>query len=256
MSTRLKVHKPYTLYEDGDHKFIWLGLDESEYEKGVLTNQYLITDGNEGILLDPGGYFVFERVFQNVGEFIKPENIKYILFSHQDPDVIGSLNLWMDVAPNATIYVSTLWERFVPHLGVEVRGRIVDIPDEGTRIKFGSSEIIAVPAHFLHSPGNFHYYDVKSKVYFSGDLGAAVFPEDKWYLIVDNFEEHIKYMEAFHRRYLANKKALSRLLSEIEKLSIEVIAPQHGSIFVGENVKKFINWLKSLDRIGVDYLWP
>jgi flavorubredoxin len=255
MSKNLRVHKPYVIYEEKDHKFVWLGLDESDYEKGILTNQYLIVDGNQGALLDPGGYFVFERVFKNASEFVKPENIKYILFSHQDPDVIGSLNLWMDMTPNATIYVSALWERFIPHLGVDVKGRIVDIPDEGTTIKLGNSEIRAIPAHFLHSPGNFHYYDVKSKVYFSGDLGAAVFPEGKWYLIVQNFEEHVKYMEGFHRRYLANKKALDHLIGIMEKLDIEVIAPQHGSIFEGENVKKFINWLKSLDKVGVDYLW-
>ena len=256
MSNELKVHKPYVLYEEGDHKFVWLGLDESEHEKGILTNQYLIVDGDEGALLDPGGYFVFERVYQNVSEFIKPEKIKLILYSHQDPDVIGSLNLWLDMAPNATIYVSELWERFIPHLGVELKGRIVDIPDEGMSIKLGKSEIKAIPAHFLHSPGNFHYYDVKSKIYFSGDLGAAVFPQGKWYLIVENFEEHVKYMEPFHRRYLANKKALQHLLEQMEKLEIDIIAPQHGSIFEGENVKKFINWLKSLDKVGVDYLWP
>ena len=116
MSKNLRVHKPYVIYEDKVHKFVWLGLDESDYEKGILTNQYLIVDGNQGALLDPGGYFAFERVFQNASEFVKPENIKYILFSHQDPDVIGSLNLWMDMTPYATIYVPALWERFIPHL--------------------------------------------------------------------------------------------------------------------------------------------
>lgn len=255
MSMRRKVHKPYVLYEDKDHKFVWLGLDESEHERGILTNQYLIVDGDEGALLDPGGYFVFERVYENVKEFIKPEKVKYLLFSHQDPDVLGSLNLWQDVAPDAKIYVSALWERFLPHLGFEGSKRVVDIPDNGIEIKLGNSVIQAVPAHFMHSPGNFHYYDVKSKVYFSGDLGAAVFPEGKWYLFVEDFNEHVKYMEGFHRRYIASTKAIKNWLKRIEKLEIQIIAPQHGSIFQGENVKKFLDWLRSLDRTGVDYLW-
>jgi flavorubredoxin len=255
MSVNLKVHKPYVLYEEGDHKFVWLGLDESEHEKGVLTNQYLIVDGDEGALLDAGGYFVFERVYENVKEFIKPENIKYLLFSHQDPDVIGSLNLWLDVAPNAQIYVSELWERFLPHLGFEAAGKIIDIPDQGMSIKFGKSEIKAIPAHFMHSVGNFHYYDPVSKIYFSGDLGAAVFPAGKWYLFVENFDEHVKYMEPFHRRYIVSKKAIDHWLEQIKGLDIKIIAPQHGSIFQGENVKKFIEWLKSLDKVGIDYIW-
>jgi len=43
------------LYEDADHKFIWLG-SESKYRKGVIqTMQYLIIDRGRGTLLDPGG---------------------------------------------------------------------------------------------------------------------------------------------------------------------------------------------------------
>ncbi|BFH72579.1 MBL fold metallo-hydrolase [Sulfurisphaera javensis] len=245
----MKVHEPYILFEDEKHKFIWLGLDESENEKGILTNQYLIVHNDKGYLLDPGGYFVFERVYENTVKYVKPEKITAILFSHQDPDVIGSLNLWVDVAPNATFYVSALWERFLPHLGAELKNRIVDIPDEGMVIDF----IKAIPAHFMHSPGNFHYYDTYSKIYFSGDLGAAIF-KDKWYLIVEDFDSHVKLMEPFHRRYIASKKAIDAWLKKIEGLEINVIAPQHGSVFEGENVKKFINWLKSLDKVGVDLM--
>lgn len=116
----MKVHKPYVIYEEGDHSFIWLGLDESDREKGVLTNQYLIRDGDKGALLDAGGYFVFERVLNSVQEFVKPENVELLLYSHQDPDVVGALNLWVDMVPNARIYVSELWERFLPHLGYDL----------------------------------------------------------------------------------------------------------------------------------------
>ncbi|AWR94882.1 MBL fold metallo-hydrolase [Acidianus brierleyi] len=250
----MKVHKPFVLYEDGDHKFVWLGLDESEHEKGILTNQYLVVDGDKGALLDAGGYFVFERVYENVKEFIKPENVVALLFSHQDPDVIGSLNLWLDVAPNATIYASVLWERFLPHLGFEAGGRITDIPDEGMEIKINKDSLNAIPAHFMHSPGNFHYYDPVSKIYFSGDLGAAVFPEGKWYLMVEDFQEHAKYMEPFHRRYLASRKAIDLWLKRVKNLDIKMIVPQHGSIFDGENVKKFIEWVNSLDKVGLDLM--
>lgn len=250
----MKVHKPYVIFEEKDHSFIWLGLDESDAEKGVLTNQYLIRDGEKGAILDAGGYFVFERVLNSVQEFLKPENISLLLFSHQDPDVVGALNLWVDVAPNAQIYVSELWERFLPHLGQEVSEKINEIPDMGMRIPFGSSFIEAIPAHFLHSPGNFHFYDPISRGYFSGDMGAAIFPKGTWYLIVEDFEEHAKLMEAFHRRYISNRKAIELWLNRIRDLQIDFIAPQHGSVFQGDNVKKFLQWMSSLDKVGLDLL--
>ncbi|AHC52188.1 beta-lactamase [Sulfolobus acidocaldarius SUSAZ] len=253
----MRIHKPYIIHEDKDHKFVWLGLDESDYEKGLLTNQYLIVDGDKGILLDPGGYFVFERVFKNLKDFVKPENIIGLFYSHQDPDVVGAMNLWLDTCPNAKVYISEIWERFLPHLGISDPSsaeRIIKIPDKGMQFKIEKNEVRAIPAHFLHSEGNFHVYDVKSKVYFSGDIGAAVFPKGKWSLYVQNFDEHVKYMEWFHKRYLPTRKALDIWLKRVKELDIKIIAPQHGSIFEGDNVKKFINWLDKLDKVGIDLM--
>ena len=53
MTLDAKVHGKI-LYEDENHKFIWLG-GETKYRKGaVQTMQYLIIDNGRGILLDPG----------------------------------------------------------------------------------------------------------------------------------------------------------------------------------------------------------
>ncbi len=248
----LHVHKPYVLYEDKNHKFIWLGLDEAEAEKGILTNQYLIVNNNEGILIDPGGYYVFQRVLENTSRFVDPQNVKALFFSHQDPDIIGSLNILMDMFPAATIYISALWIRFLPHLGALDIGNIEPIPDEGMDIRIGEAVLRAIPAHYLHSPGNFHLYDPVSKILFSGDIGAAVFNPGEWYLFVEDFDKHAELMKGFHKRYLPCRKPLEEWLSIIEKLDIYMIAPQHGAIFEGDKVEKFINWLKSLGDIGVE----
>ncbi len=150
--------------------------------------------------------------------------------------------------------MSELWTRFLPHLGTATGLDIVEIPDNDTEIKGGQPKLKAVPAHFLHSPGNFTLYDPKVRVLFSGDIGAAVFPPGKWYLFVDNFNEHVKYMEWFHRRYMASAKALRAWLRRVRTLDIDAIAPQHGAIFVGENARKFLDWLETLDRTGIDLL--
>lgn len=47
------------LHEEKDHTFFWLGKDESGLEEGVQANQYLIVDGGQGLLIDPGGFGVF-----------------------------------------------------------------------------------------------------------------------------------------------------------------------------------------------------
>lgn len=250
----LRIHKPYILYDDGDHKFVWLGLDESEAEKGILANQYMVVDSGHGLLIDPGGYYVFQRVLENVSEFIDPARVDALFFSHQDPDVIGSLNILLDVFPDATIYISELWVRFIPHLGALDIKRIKPIPDQGMDIVLGKTTLKAIPAHFLHSPGNFHLYDPASKILFTGDLGAAVFPPNTWYLFVEDFDSHAKLMEGFHRRYLPCRRPLDKWLETIRGLDIRMIVPQHGAIMEEDKAEKFLKWLEGLGEIGVEHM--
>jgi flavorubredoxin len=63
-----------------------------------------------------------------------------------------------------------------PHFttGKDYTHRIIGIPDEGMNIPLGQSKIKAVPAHFMHSEGNFQFYDPVSKILFSGDMGASL----------------------------------------------------------------------------------
>jgi flavorubredoxin len=57
----MKIHEPYIIYEDEKHKFVWLGLDESEAEKGILTNQYLIVHNNTEFYLTQVGISFLKR---------------------------------------------------------------------------------------------------------------------------------------------------------------------------------------------------
>ncbi len=252
----LKVHRPYVVAESkhGDEKLVWLGLDEADAEKGILANQYLYIAEDKALLIDPGGYFVFQRVYQAVSEFVDPRKVVGIFYSHQDPDVAGSLNLILEFFPRAKVYVSEIWTRFLPHLGVESGVEYEGIPDKGREIIIEGKRLLAIPAHFLHSPGNFNLYIPGLKALFTGDIGAVVFPPGIWYLFVEDFDEHVRYMEWFHKRFMACQRALEAWLSKVKKLDIEVIAPQHGAIFTGENARRFLKWLESLGEVGAELL--
>lgn len=44
------------------------------------------------------------------------------------------------------------------------------IPAEGMRVRLGATELLFLPAHFLHSSGNFQVYDPASNILYTGDL--------------------------------------------------------------------------------------
>ncbi len=251
--TKHELVKGKVLYDDGEHKFIWLGWEEEEEEGIVQVNQYLIVNGDVGVLLDPGGVYVFSRVVANVARYVDLSQIRYIFYSHQDPDVSSGAALWLSVTP-AKIYISKLWTRFLPHFGVISYSRIHPLEDRGDRILFPSGDFIEfIPAHYLHSVGNFSAYDSRSKILFSGDIGAAVFPKGNRYLIVNDFDAHTKLMEGFHRRYMKSSKACRKWVEKVSRYEISMIAPQHGAIFSGQNVKRFLDWISNL-KCGVDIL--
>jgi len=241
------------LYDDGKHRFVFLGWEERE-EEIVQTNQFLILDNEEGILLDPGGAHIFPRVLSNISEVIDPSKIRYIFYSHQDPDVTSGIALWLSVCENAHIYISSLWVRFLPHFGVYDARRIIPIPDGGMEIKLSSGNKLEIlPAHFLHSVGNFNLYDPVAKILFSGDIGAAVFKKGERYRYVEDFDRHVALMEGFHKRYMVSNVAIKKWVEMVSTRKIEVMAPQHGAVFKGENVRKFLEWFKNL-RCGIDEL--
>jgi len=240
------------LYQDDAHKFIWLGADP-ENKKGVVqTNQFLIIDRGRGILLDPGGIHLFARVVSVASRYINIDNIDTIIFSHQDPDVSSGIALWLG-ATKARVYIPSLWIRFLPHFGIVDENRIKGIEEEESTLKLGSgAELVFIPTHFLHSAGHYSLYDSGSKTLFSSDIGAAVFERDQ-YLFVEDFDEHLTIMEPFHKRYMTANIVCRKWVEYVSRFDIDLIAPQHGALFNGETVKRFLQWFETLE-CGIDNL--
>lgn len=238
------------LYETDTHKNVLL----EDYTAGsmVQSNQHLIIHERAGLLLDPGGHKIYGRALSECNALLEGKPLTHIFLSHQDPDIVASVNGWL-MTTDAEAYISRLWTRFLPHFGVDrlVESRVREIPDEGMRLDFSGIELLVLPAHFLHSCGNFHLYDPVSKILYSGDLGASLGEIDRE---VHDFDAHVSHMEGFHRRYMASSVALRAWVAMARTLDIECIAPQHGAIFRGkEMVEKFLQWCDQLE-CGID-LW-
>lgn len=236
------------LYDDGHHRNVML--PDFGHGLAVQANQHLIVHEGVGCLLDPGGHKVFNKVLSETTSILQKGSLKYLFLSHQDPDIIAAANGWL-MTTDAEAYISRLWVRFVPHFGLDqlVEARLNAIPDEGMVLDLAGADLLIIPAHFLHSCGNFQLYDPISKILYSGDLGASLGMD---YDEVTDFDAHLAYMEGFHRRYMTSRSAMRAWANMARSLDIEVIAPQHGALMRGnEMVERFIEWCAQLD-CGID----
>ncbi len=227
-------------------------MNEYRSEKPIQSNIFLIIDNGKGMILDPGGPKAYKHLLADVGGIVGYEGLKYISISHQDPDILSGLGAWL-MTTKAEVLAPKVWEKFIPHLGLSslASKRLKLIPDMGGIVMLEDSEIYMLPAHFLHSVGNMHLFDAKAKTLFCGDLAISVGAE---YTYVEDFENHIQFIESFHKRYMGNKDIVKAWVSMVRQLDVETIAPQHGAIYKGkEIIEKLLNWLEN-QECGIDIM--
>lgn len=239
------------LFESSDHLCVFLNESSSTEENGIHTNQYLIKHQDHCVLLDPGGFNVMPQVLAELLRYTPLENLKAIILSHQDPDVLGGIVSWVAMSA-ASIYIPDIWKRFMPHCGFTKEiNRFYGVPDKGMEYPMTTKcKLQLIPAHFLHSEGNIHIYDPISKILFTGDLGGAtIMANDNPF--VDNFNKYLPHIDSFHKRYMCSNKAIRAWMKHIEKLEIDMLVPHHGRIYKGKALHQFIDWLSNL-QCGID----
>ncbi|WP_374567046.1 MBL fold metallo-hydrolase [Ideonella sp.] len=251
---------PLTLYDRDGHRCLMFtdighppGAD-GHADEAVQSNQFLIVDGDTGAIIDPGGNLAYGELYLAMTRHFPPHRLSALIASHADPDIIASLDRWM-TSTQAKVYVSAVWERFIPHFckpGKTI-GRIVPIPDPGMRIRVGRSDLVALPAHFLHAEGNFQFYDPVSRILFSGDLGVSLIGGQAAAQPVNRLSTLLPAMEKFHRRYMVSNKVLRLWADMVSDLPIDMIVPQHGAPLMDKAVPEFIAWVRDL-ACGVDLM--
>lgn len=241
------------LFESPNHKFIYFGKDTDRPDYVIDTNQYLLVHNKVATIIDPGGIEMFSSVSSAFAGEIRMSEVKYIFSSHQDPDTVSALALWLSIT-DAKVLIDRIWSTFISHYGARPENMIL-VEDSGMKLNMVDDySFDIIPAHYLHSPGNLNLYDPVSKILFSGDIGAALVPRDntkgkkKPDVFVKDFDAHIKYMEYFHKRWMPSNEPKRVWIDMVSKLDVEIIAPQHGLVFKGKDmVNKFLNWFDALN---------
>lgn len=245
-----KLELKEVIYYSENHQVLML--NEYRSEESIQSNIYLIVNNGKGMILDPGGPKAYKHLLADVGGMVGYNGLEYISLSHQDPDILSGLGAWL-MTTQATALAPVVWKHFIPHLGLGSlsEAKLKLIPDVGGIVKMQDANIFMLPAHFMHAVGNTHIYDENSKTLFCGDLALSLHAP---YTFVPNFDDHIQYIEGFHKRYIASQKVVQKWVKMVRSLDIETLAPQHGAIYKGkEMINQVFDWLEQ-QECGVDLM--
>jgi flavorubredoxin len=191
---------------------------------GFSFNQYLIAD-DEPLLFHTGLRKMFPLVREAVKSILPIEKLRYIAFSHVEADECGSLNEWLDTAPNS-----------IPLCGsVAAMVSISDLADRAPRA-LNDGEIFSLGTHsmcWLDAPHLPHAWECgflmeeQTSTLLCGDLftqgGTALPPITEADILGPS--------EAFRHEmdYFSHTKNAKALLEKLAATNPTTLACMHGS---------------------------
>jgi flavorubredoxin len=248
----------------------WVGYTDPN--RGLHCNPYLIIDDNEAVLIDGGNRDDFSNVMLKILRTgLKPSQIIRLIYQHYDPDLCGSLPQLEAIINNDALRVISHTDNNVFIHYYSQKTEKLDYRQLGSCFEFASGrrlEFYSVP--YCHHSGTFITYDVKTRTLFTGDLFGSF--DSRWTLILDLNEKckechdtskcrlgasycAVHGMIDFHQKIMTSNRAFMAALDTVERLNIDRIAPQHGSVIsTKDDIKTVIRHLRAIENVGIDYL--
>ncbi len=207
-------------------------------------HSYLIEQGDQSVLIDPGSPLTFAGTRRKVEEVIAFDQIRWLICHHQDPDIAAALPEIDRLIQRNDAAIITHWRTWalLKHYGLKLPFWLVDEHD--WRLPLLDRELRFIFTPYAHFPGAICSFDSRTGVLFSSDIFGA-FCDSPQLVAAD--EGHIEAMRPFHEHYMPSSDILDYALTQIERHPLSLIAPQHGAIIPPRLVRFFIEQLKHLD---------
>jgi flavorubredoxin len=206
-------------------------------EADLQFNQFLIHD-DEPVLFHTGMKVLFPAVHDAVATVIDPSTIRWISFSHFEADECGSLNEWLQIAPNAKAACSVV-------------GAMVSINDFAIRParEMNDGEVLNTGKYrfrYLSTPHVPHCWEAgllfeeTQGTLLSSDLFhqcGDVEPSTESDVIERARKTLVDYQAGPLANYMPYTKHTDGVMQRLAELKPQTIAPMHGSAFVGDGEK-------------------
>lgn len=245
------------IYEIGKNFYV-IKSDEKDFHRNIYFRKFVGENGKMiNMIMDPGTkkdlpniMLVAKKLFGGI------QNLHLIFLSHQDPDLTSVVPALMATAPRAKIIASIdTWRLLKMYGGIPekrflavegFKGDILNIKSTGHQIRF-------VNATYCHFRGAMMFYDMETKILFSGDFMGGV--DSRVGEDVYATEESWDGIALFHEIYMPSSKAVKETINRITLLDPfpEIIAPQHGDVIKGGLLLDFLSRAYNLE-VGVELL--
>jgi flavorubredoxin len=195
-------------------------------------NQYLVT-GDEPLLFHTGMQSLFPSVSKAASEVIPLDTLRWISFGHYEADESGSMNGWLEVAPEATVAQGSI-------------GCMLSIGDQALRPprSLADGEVIDLGGHLIrwldtpHVPHSWDagtMFDETTGTLFCGDLFTAFREYDATTATADDLlGPALAAEEADSWGSWSLHPSSGDQVRRMADLGVRTLAPMHGPAFTGD----------------------
>lgn len=203
------------------------------------------------LLVDPGPPRDAHVIGAKVAAVIESiTNLDLLFINHQDPDVSANAATFQQVNPSLHVICSEDTWRLINLTGLEPRrfSSVEHFPG-GMMHTITGHEVRFVPTPYCHFRGAVMYYDVASRVLFTGDLFGGLTHSKQLLATDDNWDG----IDAFHQVYMPTSEAVRRAIARVRALDPRprLLAPQHGALIPESRIDELLAHLERLP-MGMD----
>lgn len=199
---------------------------------GFSFNQFLVA-GDAPLLFHTGQHKLFPLTLEALRTVIRPETLRYVAFSHTEPDESGALADWLDAAPGAAPVCSRVASMIsVP----DVTDRPAVALADGETLDLGSHRVQWFDApHVPHGWDCGFLGELTTRTLFCGDLftqpGSDTAPVTEGDILGPS-EAMRAAMD-----YFAHGGNTAPVLARLAAFEPHLLACMHGSSFRGDGAK-------------------
>ncbi|MEA3418072.1 MAG: EAL domain-containing protein [Campylobacterota bacterium] len=213
---------------------------------------YLIKNGDESILIDPGSMLGFDCVVEKIKSIIPMNQIKFLILHDFNPSHSASISSMEKRIGRSDLQIIThsKMTEFFRHYVTTSSYYEIDkndfrlVAENGLELDFYTTP-------YSPSPGAFVTYFKKGKLLFSSNLFGGF--SKRWNLYCD--DAYFDLAKEYHLQYMPSKNIQNYSLRKLEALDLDLIAPQFGSVITREYIPEIIEQLKALN-CGMDMERP
>ena len=207
---------------------------------GSTYNAYLIKD-EKNVLLDTVASGCEGTLLCRMAQVLEPEKIDYIICNHMELDHVGALEAIIERCKPEKIFVSQTGLKSMAGY-FDCKNWPVQAVKSGDSINIGKRTIVFQETRMLHWPDSMVSYIHEDKQLVSNDIfGQNIASSARF---VDEFGDDGEYTRRVKEYYfnivLPYSPMVLKTLPVVEKLDIDMIAPDHGLIQRGEKAVRGI----------------